>query len=705
MLVAAVVVWLAARPAEPLAKSAELVPAATPQPVDLPVKPLSDEPAAPTPVAPAASVAPEPSPAVVAEVAAQEPRATRHRDRAEAHTAEPAPVDPLAGVGPLALVGPEAGGQAAEAADAALLAKVARHGAWQAYQRLLGTSIDAALKQVAGGDGARRWAAVWDEPALRRGLLRWMLIERIGPEVLAGCTRSHSSAPELLAFLCTTPEVLEELLATLAPQDNATGVLDVLAEAWAAGEETFAKYHSLAIACAVVFDQPVDIPNPLGKDGTSGGAARVKPLERYQWYIAHNEKARLATPIHRTPARDLVWVVCAPVATSELDWAVDKLRLSRRAWGSTYGMVRYLMERAVSGLNPYKEYSFAEILKEGGICADQSYFCVNTARAMGIPAMTLGGETDAGGHAWAALKLDPDTWDTTIGRIGGVSKGMAENPQTRTAITEQELIHWNERQYRSQSATTSVARYLWLAEYLAATKRQAEQAELVRFVNRTAPGFPETWQALHAVLVRETTMAGDPPVPTNLEEWKDFCKGMRREFKDNPRLAQLAAEAEMQFVFPYTDPGAVERALQVERRRIERDSPEQMDLVASSLKRQADVIQQRGGAQALTEISQLYDRGLRDYGGSITGFKMMAEDYFGRMRDNPELARKAARDVELAFKRVVETGTTDWFRASTETEIYKMICGYYRSAGEPERAELLEKRYESLMKRAKRAAE
>ncbi len=116
------------------------------------------------------------------------------------------------------------------------------------------------------------------------------------------------------------------------------------------------------------------------------------------------------------------------------------------------------------------------------------------------------------------------------------------------------------------------------------------------------------------------------------------------------------------------------------------------------------MILKTGGPDAKRDISRLYDRALRDYGGSITGFKMMAEDYFGYFKDDKELARKAARDIELAFKRVVETGTTDWFRATTEAGIYKMICGYYRTAGEPERATMLEKRYEVLLRRAKRSA-
>jgi hypothetical protein len=313
------------------------------------------------------------------------------------------------------------------------------------------------------------------------------------------------------------------------------------------------------------------------------------------------------------------------------------------------------MERAVEGLNPYEEYSFAEILKEGGICGDQSYFCGNTARAQGIPAMTITGETNLGSHAWAGLKIDSREWTTRVGRIGGVSKGQAANPQSRQSITEQEIQLWNDRYHQSPTVSLSVFRHLWLADFFAAMENDTDHAEAVRLASRIGHSFTEAWLALYSLLEREMELVGDPAKPSNLEEWKAFAADMRREFKDNPRMAQLAANAELEYIFPYGSEGDAKRTL------------------------------------------------LRDYGGSITGFKMMAEDYFGYFRNEPDMSRKVARDIELAFKRVVETGTKEWFRANTESDIYKMICGYYRAAGDPARAEMLE-RYEVLLRRAERSA-
>lgn len=399
-------------------------------------------------------------------------------------------------------------------------------------------------------------------------------------------------------------------------------------------------------------------------------------------------------------------VVCAPVSTKELDWAIDKMNLSRRNWGNAYGMIEYLMERAVEGLNPYKEYTFAEILKEGGICGDQSYFCVNTARAHGIPAMVLSGETDLGGHAWAGVKVKDDEWSTMVGRIGGAANGKAGNPQTGGDLSEQEVWLWNDRSQQSRLSTITVFRQLWLADFLTTIGDPSASEETIRLSLTPGRMFSETWSRLYELLVKKTASAADPSKPEILNEWIEFVDTMRDQFKENPRMAELAATAETKYIFPYAREEDARRTLSRERRRIERNAGEQKDLIADSLKREADLLftNDKGSADALEKISRLYDRALRDYGGSITGFKKMAEDYFAFMKNDPTTARKAARDVELAFQRVVETGSKDWFRANTETSIYKMICSYYRTAGDEKKAKKLEDRYERLLRAAERGA-
>jgi hypothetical protein len=584
------------------------------------------------------------------------------------------------------------------ARDKELLAAAAEGGAWDDYRSLLSRSLAAALGTVEARSLRDRSDTLWKEPVFYDALLRWKLLEQFSSADI----ESNRYAKDLFSWMMVNREAMEEVLLTVKSRDDKAKVVSLMTDAWISNPEKAQKYFNLMLACAVVFDTEVR-PHPLG-DSASSAPEPIDPHQRYLWYVEKNEKGKLATSVNNLSARDLVWVVCAPVQTSELEWAVDKMQLTRGKWGNAYGMIQYLMERAVKGLNPYKEYTFAEILKEGGICGDQSYFCVNTARALGIPAMTISGETDLGGHAWAAVKVKDDEWNTHVGRIGGASNGEAQNPQVGGRTSEQEVWLWNDHAQQSRPITLSVFRHLWLADFLDSVGQPAAGDEAVRISNSIGHAFTETWVRLHDVLLRKTKASSDPGAAELVDAWIDFVSDMRKEFRENPRMAALVAKAEVEHVFPFTKKEDAKRALGRERRRIERNAGEQKDLVADTLKREADMILSKGGADALKEISQLYDRSLREYGGSITGFKKMSEDYFSFAKDDQETARKAARDIELAFQRVVETGSKEWFRANTETSIYKMICRYYRAAGDDAKAETLEKRYTRLLKAAERGA-
>jgi hypothetical protein len=56
---------------------------------------------------------------------------------------------------------------------------------------------------------------------------------------------------------------------------------------------------------------------------------------------------------------------------------------------------------------------------------------------------------------------------------------------------------------------------------------------------------------LYVLLKEQTELVGEPERPNNLEEWQGFAGDMRREFKENPRMAQLAARVELEYIFPY----------------------------------------------------------------------------------------------------------------------------------------------------------
>lgn len=603
---------------------------------------------------------------------------------------------------PLVLVGPDALREMNTSRDKKLLLRALNDHLWDAYRDLLSKSIDGGMAKLSLPEGRNHLDGVWKEPSLYKSLLRWKVLGRFSePELVEVAQDLYSG--EMLAWLLMDDHAMEQMLLTIKPEDDGAKVLKFLRDAWAVKKDQNKQYFNLALACAVVFDQDIAITTP-DQGGKYAVESKVDALMRYQWYIEKNEKGKLATAVDRMDARDLVWVVCAPISNSEMDWAISKMSLRQKNWGDAYGMIKYLMERAVKGLNPYKEYTFSEILKEGGICGDQSYFCCNTARANGIPAMTMGGETDLGGHAWVAMKIQNDEWTTGIGRIGGVSKGQADHPQIGGTISEQEVQLWGDRKHQSDLAVLSVFRHLWLADFYASHDKEELVADTVKLANLLGPSFTETWGRLYRELEKKTEHASDPAEASILALWKEFVAGMRREFKENPRMAELAAKAESEHIFPYGEENDAKRSMARDRRRIERNSGEQKDLIATSLKREADLIMKRNDENSKRDVSRLYETAIREYGGGVTGFKMMSEDYFNFFQDDQEQGKKVVRDIELAFKRVIETGTKDWFRANTEIGIYRTICGYYRVVGEAGRAEMLEKRMDRLLEQAERGA-
>ena len=156
---------------------------------------------------------------------------------------------------------------------------------------------------------------VWSAPVLYQALLRWKTLGCFSESQITELVTDSYSAG-FFKWLLTSNAAMEELLLTFSPKDDGGKVLKFLTNAWSFNEESFRKYYSLALACAVVFDNTVPIPNPVGTD-EYGAETLVEPMKRFLWYVEKNEKGKLAAPVHHSSARDLVWAVCAPVTTSE----------------------------------------------------------------------------------------------------------------------------------------------------------------------------------------------------------------------------------------------------------------------------------------------------------------------------------------------------------------------------------------------------
>lgn len=601
----------------------------------------------------------------------------------------------------LLLVGAQADSTQARADDLKGIRIAIKSGNWYEYQSILTEALAQEGKKIRLSSGNNRFDPVWKEPHYYQALLRWKILSTFPHDSLKDSATTKELA-KLLKWLLQNDQAMEEILLTITEHDDAKSVIEQLAKLWIARPESpdlSKKYFNLALACAVVFDHPVEFTNE------SSDGRHINGFERYLWYVDKNEGGLLEADVHTASARDLTMVVCTPVSNEELEWALRKYRsLRRKNWGGTFGEVEYLMERAVKGTNPYDSYILQEILDKGGICADQSYFCVNTARAVGIPALTLTGVTSSGPHAWAAVKISKDEWSTEPGRIGGVSKGQGGNPQGGPAISEQDFWMWSTRDYQNRNTLVSIHKLLWISDLYDTIHEKDDHKAAVLAAHFIGKSFPNVWLRVYEILKKDELYTAKPESPECLKLWQTFCNDIKRAFKDNPRMGNFAATIEETHLFPYAEVGDLRRQLARDRRRNQRDATEQADLLTTSLKREALLLLKRDKEKALVEISQLYDRALRDYGGSVSGFQTMAEDYFEIVKDDEKFAKKAVQDIDLAFQRVVESDSDDWFRAKTEIGLHEYICQLYRKIGEEKRAASMEKRLERQKKRAERKA-
>ena len=416
------------------------------------------------------------------------------------------------------------------ALDTALLT-----GKWTDYLDLLDRALAVELKKSTGYRNSADYDRFLGNPLFAKALVQRTMLRQLPGSALAALTAdtAHSA---FWQWLFTTPDAMESLLLSLKPEDDAALALHVWAVLATEDHEARAKYRELALACALVFDKPFT-------PEWNGERLQIPASQRYDFYKQHNEKGDLATRIHRLPATDLVWVVCAPVPVSELDWALKKMRLKQKNWGSAYGQVKYDMEKAVTGKmkKPYESYTFAEILDKGGICGDCSYFAVNTARAAGIPAVILSGDGKRGPHAWIGYQSDEGEWSFN-GRMDGYSAGHGHDAQTGKDVSEQEFVRRGDKRESSPTALLKAHRFIWLAALHGTLKDTPAADTALAFALTASPHLPAAWDAkidLWRSVRKEAPVA----------EWRDLVADMKRTFADDAVQLANAKTLEETYIF------------------------------------------------------------------------------------------------------------------------------------------------------------
>ena len=649
--------------------------------------------ATPAPVAaePAPALAPEPAATAPVPMLAKETAPRDEPARPAAATPAPAATTPSP---PLVL--DETAGKKAEnlqraqaALDTALLS-----GKWTDYLDLLDRALAAELKKSTGIRAPADYERFLANPLFAKALVQRTTLRHLPSSALAAVTAdtAHSA---FWQWLFTTPEAMESLLLSLKPEDDAAQALHTWAVLASEDPEARTKYRELALACALVFDKPFT-------PEWNGERLQIPASQRYDFYKQHNEKGDLATHIHRLPASDLVWVVCAPVPVSELDWALKKMHLKQKNWGTAYDMVKYDMEKAVTGKmkKPYESYTFAEILDKGGICGDRSYFAANTARAAGIPAVILGGDGKRGAHAWIGYESDEGEWSFT-GRMDGYSAGHGSDAQTGKGVSEQEFIRRGDKRESSATALLKAHRFIWLAALHGTLKDTVAADTALAFALQASPHLPAAWDAKIALW---RSVRKEAPV----DEWRGLVAQLKRTFADDAEQLATAKTLEETYIFPRQDAKLSLQELKHDTKKIEqprgRDAgkPGDSGFLTDSLRREAALLSKAGTPDG---IHTLYRRALEEHANDVAVFKALANDYFTAFGSVPDEQRKAVRQIETQFERRVDTkGGGDYFDVTSANSVRNLLITMYRTAGDEHHAAMLEKKSGKVDEKAKRNA-
>lgn len=319
------------------------------------------------------------------------------------------------------------------------------------------------------------------------------------------------------SILLQSPELARELVFGFTAHDKPTDVFNVLVRLHEAQGENISKYPALTAAMCLVHDQP--LTRYINENTVSAGDV----LKLFEYYWANEKKMLFG--LTRMPTALLIWVVDSTTPVTEMQWALDKFA-GDKAVGSRFFDIQYdhdHLQRGTPKKVTVKGFNLPNILKYGGVCADQAYFACEVGKSIGVPTAYVTGQSGTVGHAWVGfvqVQAGKGIWNFDEGRYPEYQgiRGVVEDPQTRQPISDSgvgllaELIGTRAEDRYTAIALTDAAKRLAAmdagsgvkAPFLAATDsgptpppvRSAspeDQLALLETGLRSCPGYAPAW--------------------------------------------------------------------------------------------------------------------------------------------------------------------------------------------------------------------
>jgi len=312
--------------------------------------------------------------------------------------------------------------------------------------------------------------------------------------------------PNFISATLTDPDFLRRLSESYSQDDVAPKVLLNLQSIWKSHSADWHEFQSLALALAVVKDQPapdfwphnqvaqVDVPRE-----------EEQPDELFSQWVEACRDGKLRMDPRLLEVGDLKFVVDAPLKESEFDLIRENPQLAHLDPQKAFESIPYDQGRAIKNVYdwPWGAYLLADIRMHGGICVDQAYYAAIVGKALGIPTIFFSGQGKDGGHAWVGYLKGPGHWELSVARYASQNYATGEglNPQDWSPITDHDLElitrHLGNRDFQN-----AARRDLIIASVFRRKGDLAGEGRALQSALQVSPENPSLWDAREEWLIR-----------------------------------------------------------------------------------------------------------------------------------------------------------------------------------------------------------
>ena len=288
--------------------------------------------------------------------------------------------------------------------------------------------------------------------------------------------------------------------------DFAPRVLVNLQSIWRSSPADYQEFRNLALAIAVVLDQPVPDSWPHRQVET-GDIPKASPElpKIFSALVDAFRKGKLHQDPRRLDVCELKFLVDVSLTPGDLDYIRNSPSRSREMPSHAFDAISYDQGRVFkdSYVWPWGTYSLASIRNHGGICVDQAYYAALSGKALGIPTIFFAGEGRDGGHAWVGYLKNHGNWDLNVGRHGekNVATGVALDPQNWSPVTDHDIAMMSLNS-RNRVAREAARRDLVVATIFRRRNNALSEGQALRSALSRCPEDPLFWDALEDWLVR-----------------------------------------------------------------------------------------------------------------------------------------------------------------------------------------------------------